>query len=298
MRYENIARALFNMPWAIQQEKLAAMVAVLELKMAGGDVSQEQIALAISGQRSAAQTPDSIAVLPLFGVISQRMNLMTDTSGGTSTEVFGAAFRQAVADPNVKAIVFDVDSPGGGVFGVEELSREIYEARKEKKIVAVANSLAASAAYWISSAANELVVTPGGEVGSIGVFAAHTDFSGAEEKAGIKTTLISYGKYKVEGNELEPLGDEARTALQSRVNEYGEMFVKAVARNRSVSQSEVRNGYGEGRVVGAQAAVKMGMVDRIATLDETLKALGSMRRKKKLYSSLANMERLVQTFEH
>lgn len=297
MRYANIARALFNMPWAIQQEKLAAMVSFLELKMAGGDVSPEQIALALSGQRSAARNPGSIAVLPLFGVVSQRMNLMTDTSGGTSTEAFGAGFRQAVSDPNVKAIVLDVDSPGGGVFGVDELSREIYESRKQKKVVAVANSLAASAAYWIGSAADEFVVTPGGEVGSIGVFAAHTDFSQYEEKMGVKTTLISAGKYKVEGNELEPLSDEARTAIQSRVDEYYGMFVKALARNRGVSQQEVRNGYGEGRVVGAQAALKLGMVDRIATLDETLERLGARRESRRM-SSMAYMENLLQTFEH
>lgn len=297
MRYENIARAIFNTPWAIQQEKLAAMVEFVEFKLAGGIVSADEVAKTIGGQRSASRTSGSIAVLPLFGVISQRMNLMTDTSGGTSTEMFGASFRQALEDPNIKAVVLDVDSPGGEVFGVDELSREIYEGRKEKPVVAVANSRAASAAYWIASAASEFVVTPSGEVGSLGIFAAHTDLSAAQEKAGIKTTLISYGKYKVEGNELGPLEDDARAAMQARVNEYGEMLIKSVARNRGYSQQEVRGGFGEGRIVGAQAALKAGMVDRIATLDDTLERLGA-RRKKQQYSSVAHAEKLLQTFEH
>ena len=139
--------------------------------------------------------------------------------------------------------------------------------------MAVANHLAASAAYWIATAADELVVSPSAEVGSIGVFAAHEDMSAALEKEGVKVSLISEGKYKTEANPYEPLSEEARAAVQSRVSEYYDAFVKAVARNRGVKAADVRGGFGEGRTVGARQAVQLGMADRVATLDETIARL-------------------------
>src|SRR5208283_803764 len=117
-----------------------------------------------------------------------------------------------------------------------------------------ADSLAASAAYWIGSAAGELSVSPSGEVGSIGILSVHADYSRAEDAAGVGVTIVSSGKYKTEGNEHEPLGDTARAALQDRVSAYGRMFIRAVARNRGASFADVHDGYGEGRVVGASDA--------------------------------------------
>jgi signal peptide peptidase SppA len=184
----------------------------------------------------------------------------------------------AVNDARIGAIVFDVNSPGGSVTGVDELSKMIYDARGSKPIVAVANHLMASAAYWIGTAADELVVTPSGEVGSIGVFAAHQDVSAAMEKEGVKTTLISAGKYKTEGNPFEPLTDEAHASIQARVDDYYSMFTKAVARNRGVNVADVRGGFGEGRVVGAQQAVSLGMADRVATLDDVISGLTRRQR--------------------
>jgi capsid assembly protease len=214
-----------------------------------------------------------VAVLPLMGTIFPRANVFTDWFGAAALTRFGAQFRQALADPNVSAIVLDVDSPGGSVAGVDEMATEIYRSRGAKPVVAVANHMAASAAYWIATAADELVVAPSAEVGSIGVFAAHEDFSQAMDTAGIKTTLISAGKYKVEGNPYEPLSPEARAAIQARVDDYYSLFARAVARQRGANVDDVRDGYGEGRVVGAREAVKLGMADKIGTLDETISRL-------------------------
>ena len=209
----------------------------------------------------------------MYGTIVQRADLFTEMSGGTSTERLSATFAQAVADPSVGSILLRIDSPGGGVYGVAEMADQIFKARGKKPIVAVADSMAASAAYWIASAADEIVVTPGGEVGSIGVFAAHEDISRHLDAEGVGVTLISAGKYKVEGSPFEPLGEEARAALQSRVNDYYSLFVRAVAKGRGVSVDDVRGGFGEGRVVGAQQAVKLGMADRVDTYDATVARL-------------------------
>ena len=198
---------------------------------------------------------------------------MTEMSGATSAESFGKDFAKLLNNPDVDAIVLDVNSPGGAVYGVQEVSKQIFEARGIKPIVAVANHLMASAAYWIASSADEIVITPSGDVGSIGVFAVHSDMSAALEKAGVNVSLIKAGKYKVEGNPYEPLGEEARAAIQASVDEVYDAFIESVARNRGVKPAIVRNGFGEGRVVRANEAVKLGMADSVGTLEETINRL-------------------------
>jgi signal peptide peptidase SppA len=215
-------------------------------------------------------------VLPIYGVIGQRMNMLGDISGGTSTESIGAQFDAAMRDDAVSAIVLDIDSPGGTVAGIPELAAKIHAARGQgKQVIAVANSMAASAAYWIASAADSIVVTPSGEVGSIGVFRVHTDLTKALDEAGVKKTVIRAGKYKAEGLPFEPLGDEARAAMQSDVDEYYGQFIDAVAQHRGRSAAQVKAGYGEGRTLSAKRALSAGMVDQIATLDDVLSQLGA-----------------------
>ncbi len=138
-------------------------------------------------------------------------------------------------------------------------------------------ALAASAAYWIGSAAGEFYVTPGGEAGSIGVYAAHINRSAQLRKAGVDTTLVSAGKYKVEGSLYEPLSKDAERFMQSRVDDYYAKFTRAVARHRGVSVLAVRNGMGQGRLLGAQAAKAAGMVDDVATFDDVVRRLLSSR---------------------
>jgi signal peptide peptidase SppA len=201
--------------------------------------------------------------------------MMDDISGGgsASTDRIAKDIRSAMSDPAVSAILLDVDSPGGTVFGVAELAKEIFGMRGQKPVVAIANSLAASAAYWIASAASEFHVTPSGEAGSIGVFAEHTDISKWLENEGIKPTLIQAGDFKTEGNQYAPLTDEATAYIQSRVNDYYGMFVKAVAKYRGVSETKVQRDFGQGRVFGADQAVACGMADKVSTFDQVLAKL-------------------------
>jgi capsid assembly protease len=90
----------------------------------------------------------------------------------------------------------------------------------------------------------------------------------------VKVSMVSAGKFKTEGNPYEPLNDDARAALQAKVNAFYEMFVKAVAKGRGVAQAGVKGGFGQGRMLLAQDAVEEGMADRVATLDQTLARLG------------------------
>lgn len=274
-----ILEAFTRSPWAIQPEKLAVLQEVVARHVAGEKLSAEEVQMVVheakrpSDRTVAGENGNSIGVLPLFGTIFPRANLMTEMSGATSAEVFGAKFDELVNDPTIGAIVLDVNSPGGQVFGVEELARKIYDARGKKPIVAVANHVMASAAYWIGTAADEVVVSPSGEVGSVGAFAAHVDESKAMEMAGIKVTYISEGKYKTEANPYEPLAEEAKAAIQESVKESYDSFVRGLARQRGKPLEEVRNGFGQGRMVNARQAVQMGMADRVGTLEDTIREL-------------------------
>ena len=267
-------------PWALMPERLQAMTAVLTHWSAGDAPSEEalfqvntdKVLRDTRKQFAAASAGSGIAVLPLYGIVTQRGNMVDDISGpgSTSTQKFTAALQQMLADDTVGQILIDIDSPGGSVYGVAELAAEIMKARTQKPVVAVANSLAASAAYWIGCSAGEFYVTPGGEVGSIGVWQAHFDYSKALEEEGVKPTLISAGKFKVEGNPYVPLDQEAQAFMQSRVDDYYNAFIKGVAKGRGVSFDDVRDGMGQGRVLGADAALAAAMVDGVSTFDEVL----------------------------
>lgn len=271
----HVRRALYSVPWAIQPDKLEAIAEVVEFNAAGGRLSREEIRARAGSGKAPPMQGAGIAVLPLYGIIGHRMNQVQDMSGpgGTSTEQFGQWFDSAMADDSIHAIVIDVDSPGGSVSGVAELADKIYRARGAKPIIAVANSLAASAAYWIATAADQLWVTPSGDVGSVGVYAMHIDESGLEAQMGVKTTLISAGEYKAEGNPHEPLNDTARAAMQERVDEiYGD-FTGAIGKHRGVSVATVLARFGQGRIVGARKAVAAGMADTIGGLEDAIGAL-------------------------
>jgi len=270
--YHHVLESFYNQPAAILPEKLEDIRAFLQEK-AGLAARESPPAIAAGPSGGRYKITNGIGYMSLMGVIAQRMNLLMEVSGGTSTEIFGRDLDVLVNDRSVKTIVIIADSPGGSVFGVGELADKIYQARDQKKIIAVASSMAASAAYWLAAQASELVVTTGGQVGSIGVLAVHRDESKAEELAGVKTTLIHAGEYKTEGDPSQPLSSEGAAYLQRSVDAYYGMFVNAVARGRGVSAAKVRNDFGKGRMVMAAEAKQLNMVDRVATIDQVVNRL-------------------------
>ena len=271
--------------WAIHPDKGASLLEKFERRVNGDPLAlrADEVDQALSKfharaneRRPTTKSGGTIAVLPFYGVVAQRMDIMMAYCGGVSTEAFADAFDAAVADTNVSAIVIDCDSPGGSVQGTPELAKRIFDARgKGKKIIAVSNGTMASAAYWICSAADEIVCTPSGEVGSIGVFCVHVDASAMNEMMGLKYTLIKAGEHKAEGNPWEPLPADAEAFIQSQVDEMNDMFVSAVAKQRGTTTKRVNGDFGQGRCLTASQALGVGMIDRVATLEETLKSLGA-----------------------
>ena len=225
----------------------------------------------------------TVAVLPIQGVIEHHRSWW----GDVFADEIGAALEAILQNKQIAATILDMDTPGGTVYGTPELAEQIWNHQKIKPIYALANAEMASAGYHIGSAATKVFVTPSGQVGSIGVWAAHVDQSKMIEDFGLDVTLISAGKFKVEGNPFEPLSDEGKEAIQAEIDQYYAKFVADVAHFRGRRESTVRNGFGEGRMVMAQAALEEGMVDGIATLPELLGAIVPRRRGKTALADLA-----------
>jgi signal peptide peptidase SppA len=278
--YGHIARALYERPWALQPSMLRTMSTVLRARMEIGKRSEDLIAIdleaakAANGPRDGGGSAGNVHVIPMYGVISQRQSVMGDTSGGCSVDSLRSELYAALDDSGIDAIVFDIDSPGGSVDAIPEFAAELRSLRAgSKPIVGQINTLCASAALWAAANMTELVITPSGEVGSIGVYAMHEDWSKADEMAGVKVTLVSAGKYKTEGNQYEPLTSDAAEAIQGQVDAFYSMFVNDVAKGRKVQAADVEAKFGQGRTMLAKQALSAGLVDKIDTLDATVARL-------------------------
>lgn len=293
LHLEHLALELYRQPWAIMPEKLTALINVFENRRAGLTIDEKAVeavkaerakATAARGQWRdlecglSAQLAGRVAILPLHGVIVQRPGVFTRYSGGCSVEQFVAGHAELINDPGVKAVVWDVHSPGGSVYGVEEGFRRLYAMRGKKKTVAFSNTVMCSAAYYLASAADEITASPSSVSGNIGVVQTHEDWTKKNEMEGVKVTYITAGKYKAEGWPDLPLSDEAKAAMQADIDAYYDQFVAAVAAGRGVPESKVRTGMGEGRALTSQFALAAGLVDNISTIEAVLEKLGAYER--------------------
>jgi signal peptide peptidase SppA len=278
LQYAHVLHFALSHPWALDEPYRQIIASALAHHLLGVPDPVALHAADMGRERRREQLPQprkggAVAVIPIHGPIVPRGSMMTEVSGLASTEGIAAAVHDAVANPDIKQIILDIDSPGGNVAGCTECVEAILAAREKKPIIAQAHFTMGSAAYWIGSAATEIVANPSAQVGSIGVFAIHNDVSKALEALGVKRTYIVEGKHKLIAKDSEPLSEADSKEIAAKVREFYDTFVTDVARSRKVPVANVRNGYGEGRTVGAQQALSLGMVDRIATLDETIARL-------------------------
>ena len=266
-------------PWAMMPERMSAYAAVLAQHYAGTLPRRAPLAQAMeAGTEPQAATraksvkagPGGIAVIGVSGAMVEWPNQIDMCDGGTSTRDLAAALRQCKLDDTVGQVALVFSTPGGSVYGMAEFADVINDVKSVKPVIGIAQSLAASAGYWALSQCTEAYCAPGGEVGSIGVYSAHENIAKALEMAGVEIKLFSAGKYKTEGHPFGPASEEFAAFQTQRANEYMTMFTKAVAKGRGAPIDQVRGGMGEGRCLGADAALAAGMVDGIACLDEVL----------------------------
>ncbi|XBQ15809.1 MAG: S49 family peptidase [Oceanicaulis sp.] len=229
-----------------------------------------------------ATTQGGVAILPVSGFIRMHpspVERLLGISFGASLTRLTERLREAVADDAVAAIVLRFDSPGGATFGLAEAAEEIRKAASTKPVIAMVETVCASAAYWLASACSEIVALESAVVGSIGVVGTHTSVKAALEAQGVKVTLVSSTLEKVETYPENDLSDEARAHLQGLVDAELKLFVAAVAKGRGIKPGDVLDQYGRGRIMKGRAAKAAGMIDRIATLDAVVAGLARPARR-------------------
>jgi len=267
----NILDILYQ-PWAIAPDRLTEIQAIYATHLRGESIDIEaveaRIGRQLQNQSQGYQVQDGAALIPLRGVMAPRMNLMSQVSGGTSTELFARDVQAALSDPQVKSIVLLVDSPGGSVGGTQAAAAAVMAARGVKPIATYSDGTMASAAYWVGSAADRVYISSGvDQVGSIGVVASHVDVSQREAQLGMKTTEVVAGRYKRIASQYGPLTESGRQSIQDQVDYLYSLFVGDVAAQRGVSTDKVLADMADGRVFIGQQAIDAGLVDAIGRIE-------------------------------
>ncbi|MBF0626106.1 MAG: S49 family peptidase, partial [Magnetococcales bacterium] len=218
-------------------------------------------------------TPNGIALVPIHGTLAKRVGAVEAASGLTGYAAVEEMILDAATDPAVRAILLDIDSPGGEVGGVFDLAAMIREARQSKPVWAVADD-AFSAAYLLASAAERIYLPQTAGVGSVGVIAVHVDESQRDAQEGRRYTTVFAGARKNDFSSHEPLSGDARNRIQAEVDRLYGMSVATVAANRGMTEEAVR-ATEAGIYFGANALVA-GLADRVGTLRDALAELSAV----------------------
>ena len=272
MPLPHLATRIFDTPLLIAPQKFEVILGVLAPRL-GLDIPAPAVAVAAqpTARKAYEVTPDGIAIIPIEGTLVHKAYGLDAASGMRSYVDIQNEVEDAATDPAVKGILLDVDSLGGEVAGVFELADTIFAARAAKPIYAVANANAFSGAYLLASGAQQLYTGQSSGLGSIGVIVTHLDTSANDEQRGYKYTIIHAGARKADFNPHTPLSDEARAAIEAELNRTYGMLVKAVARNRGMSESAIRD-TDAARYFGDEA-IPMGLADRMGTKANALSDL-------------------------
>lgn len=285
-----LIQAIAGRPWAIRPEIVTHVRGLIAREGIAGlrhlaalkaDVHGFDAAAGLRAARGPS-TVSTVAVVPVIGTLTQRPGMVASAETRSTVQV-AAEIRSAVEDQAVDAVLMEIDSPGGEVYGVPEAWASIRESATVKPVVAFANSIAASAAYYLGSAADEFWATPSGQVGSVGVYALHVDMSKALSDLGEAWDFIiaTDSPFKVEGNPAGPLTGEARAYLQRDIDRYMGMFVRDLARGRETSEARVKTRFGGGRMVNPSDAMGAGMIDRVGTFDQAVRRAGELGRERR-----------------
>ena len=261
-------------PWALQESTMQAFVRVASRTPGAGEFQ----ALAASMETQDDDTPwlqvrDGVAIVSVIGPIFRYSSWILEICGGASYARISDAFNQSLADPRVKAIVLDINSPGGQVDGCSELAEMIFAARGRKPIVAYVGGSCCSAAYWLATACDEIVVSRSAMVGSIGVMIVALDASVAMEQAGIKEIAIVSSQSPNKRADLAT--DDGKALVQQLVDDLADVFVSSVAQYRGIEVDTVLSDFGQGGVLVGQRAVAAGMADGLGAFEDVVQELAA-----------------------
>lgn len=279
----NLADRVLNRPLLLEPAKAAMVADVLAGRIGldtGPQLAAEPEASRFAGKaQSRAGRPsllpvhEGVAVVSVVGSLVNRGAWVGASSGLVSYEGIAAQLAEARERDDVNAVILDVDSGGGEASGVVVLGAQIRKLRARKRVVAVVNDMAASAAYWIAAQATEIVVSETGAVGSIGALVLHLDRSGAMAQAGVVPTLVHAGARKIDGHPFAALPDDVRADVQAQLDDLLSIFAREVAAGRGEKLSAAAALATEARVLHGREAVRAGLADRIASFSTVLAQL-------------------------
>lgn len=258
-------------PWAITETALQTILDIAARENEAPEAVASRLGKELQNSHTTTER-DGVAIIPVTGPLFRYANLFTQISGASSYEILAQDFAAALNDPAIKGIILDIDSPGGEVNGCAELAGMIFEARGRKPILAYASGDAASGAYWIASAADEVVVSETSGLGSVGVVGVYRNPK--NDKSAVSTIEIvsSQSPHK----RLDPGSDTGRAKLQTRIDAMAEVFVNTLARNRGIEPPQVLERFGGGDIMIGAHAVNAGLADRIGSLEKLITELSSV----------------------
>ncbi|OLV20213.1 S49 family peptidase [Deinococcus marmoris] len=276
-RLSGLTSLLGSGAWAIREASHRQLVSDYNTYLKAGPAGHEQIEKLRAARDTRAEVLDSaqaqapgVAVLALYGTILPRGNMMVELCGAASPHSFAEDVQRAANDPNVTSIILDIDSGGGAVSGIDVAAEAVRRASQIKPTTAVCNTTACSAAYWIAAQAREVVITPAGEMGSIGVIGTHVDESKLMDEAGLVVTYVRSTPGKALGQPTEAMSGDILTDWQSQVDRIHALFIADVALGRKRSEAEVAERWATGAVWFGQEAVTAGLADRVGTLSSVV----------------------------
>lgn len=213
---------------------------------------------------------DTIAVLNLFSPI-----YYSSDDGYFDLERSGSIYwvsvlRSIEDNPNIKAVILRINSPGGTIAATQELYNEIFRLKESGKIVTVSmGDMAASGAYYIACAADYIMANPGTLTGSIGVIMANLDLSGLMKKFGVGYNVIKSGKNKDMFSSYRKLSPEEEKLLQGVVMDSYEQFFRAVQKGRKIKPADLRP-LADGRIFTGRQALKFKLIDGLGDFEDTI----------------------------
>lgn len=267
----NILDVAVSAAWAMEETALSGLLNVAAREHSATPEALAAYRAEALKKADRATMRDGVAILSVEGPLFKKANLMTELCGATSYATLMRDLQAAVDDVDVRAILLNVDSPGGEASGVNEFADAVRAVRGKKPIVAYAGDLAASAAYWIASAADRLVIGKGAALGSIGVRMTMSDTGERDARSGVRRFdfVSSQSPFKVS----DPSKKDGAARIRARIDALAGVFVAAVAENRGVTVAHVLDAFGKGDVLIGEAALAVGMADSFGTFESTLAAL-------------------------
>ncbi len=260
--------------WAIREDALRNLLEVARRDNLNPEAVAKKLGRPLNNTFSVT-VRNGVAILPVTGPLFRHANLLTQVSGATSYDLLATEFQRAVENSQVKAIILDIDSPGGEVNGNAEFADQVFEARSVKPVVAYVSGMAASAAYWIASAAQEIVTAETGELGSIGTMGTFVDTTQRDKVEGIRKVEVISSQSPDKNR--PPTDKQGHALLQQRVDDLAAVFVQKVARNRGVSEETVLKNFGRGDLLVGQAAIDAGLADRFGSLERLIDQLNQQQ---------------------